>query len=74
MESLNFIGLIKAAAGKEVDWSAPDANYNSPFLVAGMRLTPEQNAAYDEYKAMYGRAKRGRKTNMKKRSENTILP
>ena len=57
MESLNFIGLIKAAAGKEVDWSAPDANYNSPFLVAGMRLTPEQNAAYDEYKAMYGRAK-----------------
>lgn len=57
MESSNIIGLIKAAAAKEVDWSAPDANYSSPFLVAGMRLTPEQNAAYDEYKAMYGREK-----------------
>lgn len=55
--SLNVIGLIKAAASKEVDWSAPDANYSSPFLVSGMRLTPEQNAAYDEYKAMHGREK-----------------
>lgn len=56
MKSLNLIGLIKAASG-EVDWSAPDASYNSPYLVAGMRLTPEQNAAYDEYKATHGRAK-----------------
>lgn len=55
-KSLNLIGLIKAASG-EVDWSAPDASYNSPYLVAGMRLTPEQNAAYDEYKATHGRVK-----------------
>lgn len=55
-KSINLTGLVKAAAG-EVDWSAPDASYNSPYLVAGMRLTPEQNAAYDEYKATHGRAK-----------------
>lgn len=55
MISVNIIGLIKSAA--EVDWSVPDSNYNSPFLVSGMRLTQEQNAAYDEYKATHGRKK-----------------
>lgn len=52
--SLNIFGLLKAAS-EEVDWSVPDASYNSPYLISGMRLTPQQNEAYQNRKLTHGR-------------------
>lgn len=55
-ESLNLIGLIKAASDEDIDWSAPDASYSSPYLISGMRLTPQQFEAYENRRRVYGGA------------------
>ena len=55
-ESLNLIGLIKAASDEDIDRSAPDVSYSSPYLISGMRLTPQQFEAYENRRRVYGGA------------------